>query len=411
MKNLRINPWLIWIIPAFFYAYENCLQVSLSTLINQLQLDFSISLQQVSIINACYFLTYAVAQLIVGQLLDRYGPRLPLTCAIVICSLGTLIFSLSQYYWMAIVGRFLIGFGSAFAPLACLQLSAIAFPARRFAMLTGLTLTFGMLGQMLGEAPLMYLHQLMGWRNMFLFFSFFSMALAALVFLALQNVTYQQIKTPFAILIRDFYQIMQKKSVWMTTVYAMLMYTPYLVISSQWGIPFLVDKLGISTSQSSLLLTYLIIGFAIGAPLLGWLADHFKNRKLILYLSSVGSSLAFCCLIYTQSSWLTGLLLLVLGIFISGFLPAFSIMKNLSDARYQTTSLGFMNLFNMLGAFTMLPMMAYYIEHFPINTSLLTLGSAYQSLLLICPICTTIAIFLLRYIPNAKANYGTHEKT
>ncbi len=56
---------------------------------------------------------------------------------------------------MACLARLMIGFGSSFAAVGSMKLAANWFPANRFALLTGMMVTIGMLGAIGGKPPLL----------------------------------------------------------------------------------------------------------------------------------------------------------------------------------------------------------------------------------------------------------------
>ncbi len=69
-----------------------------------------------------------------------------ITIATAICALSTIAFGLTDNLLMACVARLMIGFGSAFAAVGAMKLAVNWFAPERFALLTGIMVTIGMLG-------------------------------------------------------------------------------------------------------------------------------------------------------------------------------------------------------------------------------------------------------------------------
>ena len=105
-------------------------------------------------LSAFYFYAYASLQIPVGMAVDRWGPRRVLTAAAAFCALGSLCFALSDTLGFLYLGRLMIGVGAAFGFVGALTLAGRWFAPQLFALVSGLTMMFGMSGGILGQAPL-----------------------------------------------------------------------------------------------------------------------------------------------------------------------------------------------------------------------------------------------------------------
>src|SRR6202047_3804098 len=77
--------------------------------------ELGLSAGDLGLLTSVYFLTFAAAQIPIGILLDRYGPRRVQRVLVVIAAIGSALFAVSDHFWMLLVGRALIGLGVAFA--------------------------------------------------------------------------------------------------------------------------------------------------------------------------------------------------------------------------------------------------------------------------------------------------------
>ena len=84
---------------------------------------------------ATYFYVYTVLQIPVGVLADTLGPRRILAAGSLVAGIGSLAFALAPTWEIAAAGRTLVGIGVSVAFIAILKVSAVWFPANRFATL------------------------------------------------------------------------------------------------------------------------------------------------------------------------------------------------------------------------------------------------------------------------------------
>lgn len=348
-------PWLMWGLGALFYCYEFCLQVSTSVMKDILMKEFSISATSLANLSSSYLYAYAIMQIPVGILLDRFGARRLLTLASLCCAAGALLFASAEAYWVAAIGRALIGFGSAFAAVSCLQIAASWLPLRLFALMTGVLLTIGMLGAFAGEGPLSHLISLFGWRQTMTLFGIVGIAIAALIFSIVRDRSVGENASRERVLdtnlLAGMKYVIRQKRVWIPSLYGGLMFLAIPGFTSLWGVPFLMSTYGIAKTQAAFINSLTFIGFAVGAPFFGWLSDRIGRRKVPMYIASIGALVQIMLMLYMPDVSLTvmGVVLTLFGFFTSGFLPVFSVCREVTPAETNATTMGFVNTLNTLG--------------------------------------------------------------
>ena len=80
-----------------------------------------------------------------------------------------------------------MGIGAAFAALSCLKLASSWFAHKQFALLTGLLLSIGLFGSILGEGPLLYLVQYYAWRHALKIVAIFGFVIVFLIILVVRD--------------------------------------------------------------------------------------------------------------------------------------------------------------------------------------------------------------------------------
>lgn len=400
--------WMVWGLACLFYFYECLLQVSPSVMSNELMRDFSVTSQTLGILSGIYFYSYAAMQLPGGLLLDYFGPHRLLTLATVVCALSTIAFGVTDNFFMACIARLMIGFGSAFAAIGTMKLAANWFPPYRFALLTGLMVTIGMMGAIGGEAPLAFLIDDFGWRHSMIIMGIVGLVLSALIVLIardtpkgstvmMQHNTSQEEE----FLLPSLAALVKNKQLWLVALYGGLMYMSTPVFCGLWGVPFLMTKMAITKASAANYISLVFIGWAIASPLWGIYSNRIGLRKPPMYIGCVGA--LSCSVLFIFSPFTSPLFmevtLFAFGIFSAGFLPAFSVAKELCNKKYVATGLSFMNMMNMVGIALAQPLIGYVLDKmwqgavdgsvriYPLN--------AYYSALAILPLGLFIALLIL----------------
>lgn len=367
----KILPWIVWGLGCLFYFYEFLLQVSPSVMGNELMRDFGITSQMLGLLSGMYYYAYFPMQLPVGVLIDTYGPRILLTIATAICAVATLIFAITDNLTIACVARLMIGFGSAFAAVGTMKLAANWFAAEKFAFLTGLMVTIGMLGAIGGEAPLAMLIDHFGWRETLLILGFIGIFLAFLIFFVSRDVPKGSLKYPENLsqaeeehLWANLLILLKNNQLRLIAIYGGLMYMSTPVFCGLWGVPFLMLKLGITKAVAAKYVSLVFFGWAVSGPLWGIFSNKLGLRKPSLYIASVGSLILSLLFIYAPitSGALMQALLFAFGITSAAFLPSFAVAKELCSRKYVATGLGFMNMVNMIGIAIAQPLIGYILD-------------------------------------------------
>lgn len=134
------------------------------------------------LLTSSYFLAFGVAQLPVGVLLDRYGPRRVEPCFLVVAAIGALIYATAQELSTLTFGRAVIGLGVSACLMGPLKAFAIAYPKERLASLTSWIMVSGGLGAILAASPLEYFLEFLTWREVCVVGAVLTLFVALLIF-------------------------------------------------------------------------------------------------------------------------------------------------------------------------------------------------------------------------------------
>ncbi len=151
--------------------------------------ELGLGADDLGLLTSVYFVTFAAAQIPIGILLDRFGPRRVQSVLLVVAAVGSTLFAVSDHFWMLLVGRALIGLGVASAMTAGLKALVLWFPGDRVPLLNGLMVMLGALGAVTATLPADLLLDWIGWRELFGLFAGLTVASAVMIYLIVPEAT------------------------------------------------------------------------------------------------------------------------------------------------------------------------------------------------------------------------------
>ena len=98
----------------------------------QLVADVGLTPADLGLMTSAYFFTFAVVQLPLGIILDRYGPRRVQAALLIVAALGACLFAFGTDVIALVIGRGLIGIGVSGALMAALRRMCSGSRGRRY---------------------------------------------------------------------------------------------------------------------------------------------------------------------------------------------------------------------------------------------------------------------------------------
>jgi len=155
---LRLLPF------ALGYAYSSLLRSAGAPLAAPMAQDLGLSPGSLGAINALFFLAFALAQVPLGHVLERWGPSRTLAALLALAVLGCGLVAAAPSLILLALGRAAMGVGVALALVGALRAYQLLAPGR-LGFLSGLTVALGGLGGLLATWPLVRLGEVWGWRG------------------------------------------------------------------------------------------------------------------------------------------------------------------------------------------------------------------------------------------------------
>lgn len=147
-----------------------------------LSAELGLDAANLGLLTAVYFLVLAGAQIPIGVLLDRFGPRRVQSVLLVVAAGGAALFAASTGLLELLIARAMIGIGVAAALMAGLKAIVTWFPRERVALINGYMIMLGALGAVTATAPAEWLMGYSGWRGLFELSAAATLAAALLIF-------------------------------------------------------------------------------------------------------------------------------------------------------------------------------------------------------------------------------------
>lgn len=242
--------------------------------------DLQLSPGQLGLLTAAYLGAFALFQLPLGVLLDRYGPRKVQAGLLSIAALGCLGFALAPSFEGLFASRAVIGLGFSAGLMASYKSSATWVPAERRSLANTAIMSMGALGVVVATQPTEYLVGLIGWRNAFIVFAGLIMLAALLILAAAPRRDTVGEPAPFKVQFGQMLAILKTPLFWRVAPLLGLTSGVQIGIQTLWAGPWARDVLGHSREEVAQHLMLLAICFMVGILSVGVIADRLGRRGI-----------------------------------------------------------------------------------------------------------------------------------
>ncbi|MBO6948997.1 MAG: MFS transporter [Rhodospirillales bacterium] len=144
--------------------------------------DLGLSASDLGLLTSANLFAFAVFQLPLGVLLDRYGPRKTEAALLLIAAAGTAVFALAGSLALLALGRAMMGLGTSSCLMAAFTAYALWLAKERLPAVNGYQMVAGGIGALIGTTPVEYVEELLGWRGVFWVLTGIAIFMAAMVY-------------------------------------------------------------------------------------------------------------------------------------------------------------------------------------------------------------------------------------
>jgi predicted MFS family arabinose efflux permease len=331
---------------------------------------FSITASSFGLLTAFYYFAYAPMQVPVGLSVDRIGVRRSLLMASIISTSGVFIFSIAPSYSIALMGRFMLGFGAAFAYVTALKIAAEWLPKKYFATATGMVTSFGMISAIFTDTYLTHVVSVDGYVRAMQFPVFAGAVLILLIILFVRDKKsdIESSRTRTVPSSREIFQhlgkIVRNPQMWIIGVIGAFLYLPASMFLDVWGIPYLQNVYHLSAQDAAYGISTMLTGWICSSLATGAFSDLLGTRKIPLVIATFGSATVCAFILYMPGLPIAALFLLLffLGVMCGPHPLCFTLSKENCVNQVSGTAVSFANFVIMMGGFIFQPVVGRLLD-------------------------------------------------
>jgi MFS family permease len=322
---MKGSQWGGWCVAGLFYLFDVFLRLTVDVITSELQAEFTLSADGVSsAFSSSFFYGYAAMQMPVGFFLDRIGPRWTILLASLLSCFGCVLFSCADTVWVGTVARVVSGIGCGCGWLGAVKVTRNSFGVKdtsKVRAIFAVTCMLGGLGGLTSQTPFQILVHGVGWRAAFRIASGVPILIALLSFCfvgddAYEDVAYEDVaSSEERVVVEDGQHSMsthpmstsllsdtvshqdvqpvQSESasssfralrsclrtprMWSYAIYLGSTDAPFETFAGLWGVAFLTQVYGWTTSKAAVLTTVVVVLSTVSQLITPALQSYFKT--------------------------------------------------------------------------------------------------------------------------------------
>jgi MFS family permease len=243
--------------------------------------DIGVDASALGLLTSVYFIAFALFQLPLGVLLDRFGPRRVNASLLLVAGSGAALFGLSESLTSLAIGRALIGLGVSGCLMASMKAFALWFPMSRFATLNGSLLAMGGLGALSSSAPVEVLLHVTDWRSIFEWLAVATFVVAALLLVIVPERNEPPPRATLRALAGGFLTIYRDAGFWRIAAVSMTAHALFLATQGLWAAPWLRDVAGFDRAAVAAVLFAMAVATTVGFVFFGWISDRIAQHGVV----------------------------------------------------------------------------------------------------------------------------------
>lgn len=280
---------------AFGLAYFlGVLYRTLNTVVGpEVAASLGLGVADIGFITSAFFLPYALFQIPLGVLLDRYGPRSVEVVLLIVAACGAIVFGLGQNAVTLALGRALIGLGVSACLMAAMTANARWWPAERLPLANGTILAVGGLGAIAATAPVEAALHYTDWRSLFVLLAAMTVVAAGVLFLLVPRLPGRPHAEGWGSAFIGALRILKEPVFLQVAPVTMLMQGSLHSYQGLWAAAWLRDVQGLDRVQASMVLAFASSGIILGTIGIGVVADRLARRGLSVWTVAIAGSTCY----------------------------------------------------------------------------------------------------------------------
>ena len=279
---------------AFGYFLSYLMRVVNAVIAPNLVVELELTAADLGLLTSANFLAFSAAQLPLGVLLDRFGPRLIEALLLLFAASGAFLFANAQSMPELITGRALIGLGTSACLMGAFKAYLMWVPSKKIPLINGLQMTAGGLGAVAGTVPMELALTIIDWRGLFVGFGFIAIFISLIIYLVVPqqsetNRTISSLTDQFGGLVK----IYTNPIFWRIAPITIASQSMFLGTQSLWAGPWLSDVAGLDRDVVAHYLLIIAIAMVGGFLGMGTVANQLEKWGIKTITVSIGGMIIF----------------------------------------------------------------------------------------------------------------------
>ncbi len=362
IKSYSKVKWSVWWVLTLSFVLVLFLRMSTAVISDNLANELGFNSIEISNIASFTLYAYAIMQIPAGIIIDKYGSRKISSLGMIISGIGSIIFGLMKSIEIAYLSRIMVGAGTSVILLAMFKVQGNWFKKEEFASVSAKFSLIGNLGTVFATFPLVFLTDVLGWRNSFILIGIISIISGVSIYLIVRNTPKEYgfdvevNSTNVKVNIKEgLRSVMSTKATWYNSLIMFSLVGVTTAFSSLWGITYIVDVYGVSKSVSAFIVSFLTYGLVFGAIVMNVLFSRYKGNKFNIVRVGGAINLFIWVFIVLANDVKPPIVFLPIAFFIIGcvnmaHLQAFNDVKYKNRDEYSGLSTSIINTAEFMGS-------------------------------------------------------------
>ena len=313
---------------------------------------------------------YAAAQVPAGLLLDRFGSKALILSGAAVMATGQLVLAFTESLPLAVAARALLGLGDAVTFISVLRLVPHWFSPKRVPLVTQLTGICGQLGQVLSAVPFFALLAGAGWTTAYVSVAAFGVLSMALTLALVKNTPTGPATPVHSASVRE--TLVSVKTVWLRPGTRLGFFThmgtqfSVTAFTLMWGVPYLTEAQGLSTSAAGALLTISVVAAISSGVVIGIFTGRLPHRRSRMVLGIIAANaLAWTVVLALPSRsplWLLVALIVVISVGGPGSMVGFDFARTFNPSATLGTAQGMVNMGGFVASLLVMQAMGLILD-------------------------------------------------
>jgi MFS family permease len=368
--------------------------------------DLDLAAQDMGYLSSAFFIIFALLQIPVGVLLDRYGVRRVLATMMIVTVAGSAVFALGHSVAILVAARLMMGFGCAGLMVGSLVVLSRWCRPEQFTRMMALLFAAANAGSLVATLPLAASAAAFGWRTTFLGLAVIAAGLTALFVAVVRDAPPGEPDRPGAprtlwASILGVGEVLRVPRLIFIVPMIAVGYASVITVLGLWGGPYLHDVRGLDPVARGNVLSAMAITMIAGTLFYGPLDRRFNTRKGVALAGSTATAAIFLIVGLLPNPSLTAIAVLLALLSFAGAYSLVAMAHGMSMFAREMTGRGSttLNLALMGGAAAIQAATGWLVSAFGGTGSV---AMPYQAIFVFLGLATLVAAALYCRVPDIR---------